>query len=57
MKKGGQQAAGGLNSTIGGNYASTGGAAAAMSETQGGVKFELVGMPDCMDENLAASKE
>ena len=38
------------------------GGAAAMSETQGGVKFELVGMPDSssMDENkanLAASRE
>ena len=55
MKKGGQQAVAGLNSTSG-NYASSGGAAM-MSETQGGVKFELVGMPECMDENLAASKE
>ena len=50
----------GLNSSSAagaGNYASSG-SAAMMSETQGGVKFELVGMPECInDENLAASKE
>jgi hypothetical protein len=51
MKKGGTAAAGGASS-------STGNAAAEMSETQGGVKFELVGVPECMeDENLAASRE
>lgn len=52
MKKGGTGGAGVVASN------STGNAAAEMSETQGGVKFDLVGGPDCMDdENFAASKE
>ena len=47
MKKGG-----GAQATMGANNSN---AAQAMAETQGGVKFELVGLPECMDENLASS--
>ena len=45
MKKGG-----GAQAAMGASNAGP-----AMAETQGGVKFELVGLPECMDENLAAT--
>lgn len=46
MKKGG-----GANAAT----SSANNAQSEVSEAQGGVKFELVGVPECMNENLAAS--